>query len=359
MIKLFVLVSALAVSLVACSSETTSDIDPVELYGSDTLQIFNWGEYIGEDVIENFEKEYNVKVSYSFFGSNEEMYTKLASGTQYDIIIPSDYMIERLAEEGYLQELDLDLIPNIENLTEAVQNPVYDPDYTYSVPYLWGSVGIVYDTTVISTEDVEALGWSIFIDEKYADEKIAIYDSERDSFMMAFKALGYSMNTEDEDEIQAAYEWLITMDDTISPYYVQDEVIDGMITGQYVMANVYSGDATYMIYENEDLAYYEPAEGTNSWIDAMVIPANANAPLLAHEFINYALSYEASYDTSEYVGYTSSNDEVMIELSSEDGEYAGISAYTPRWNYDLDEFFIHNEVLKAELSDLWIRVKNN
>ena len=330
--------------------------DAVEKYGSDTLKVYNWGEYIGENVISNFEKEFGVKVVYEVFDSNEMMYTKLQAGDSYDVLVPSDYMIERLIKEDMLQELDLSLIPNISNLADGVKNLPYDPDNTYSVPYFWGSVGIVYNQNNVDLADLEAEGYSILKDTKYAG-KIYMYDSERDSFMVAFKALGYSMNTQNEDEIQTAYEWLLEQRQTMDPAYVADEVIDGMINGNKDMAVVYSGDAATILAENDDMRFFMPNEGTNLWSDAMVIPANAENPKLAHEFINYILSYDASLDNSETVGYASSNQEVLDELSSEGGYFEGNEAYLPRDGYDKDEVFEDNQVLKERLTQLWIKVK--
>ena len=342
--------------LTGCGGSGASSADAVEKYSSDTLKVYNWGEYVGDNVVSDFEKEFGVKVIYEMFDSNEMMYTKLQAGDSYDVLVPSDYMIERLINEGMLQELDLDLIPNIVNLADGVKALPYDPDNTYSVPYFWGSVGIVYNQNNVDYADLEAEGYNILKDAKYAG-KIYMYDSERDSFMVAFKALGYSMNTENEAEIDAAYNWLMEQRQTMDPAYVADEVIDGMINGNKDMAVVYSGDAATILAENEDMRFYLPKEGTNLWSDAMVIPANAENPKLAHEFINYILTYEASYDNSETVGYTSSNQEVIDELSGEGGYFEGNEAYLPRDGYDKDEVFEDNQVLKERLTQLWIKVK--
>lgn len=342
--------------LTGCGGGGASSEDAIEKYGSDTLKVYNWGEYIGESVISDFEKEFGVKVVYEVFDSNEMMYTKLQAGDAYDVLVPSDYMIERLMNEEMLQPLDLSLIPNISNLADGVKNLPYDPDNTYSVPYFWGSVGIVYNQNNVDAADLEAEGYNILKNEKYAD-KIYMYDSERDSFMVAFKALGYSMNTQNPDEIQAAYEWLMEQRKTMNPAYVADEVIDGMINGNKDMAVVYSGDAATILAENEEMGFFLPNEGTNLWSDAMVIPTNAENPKLAHEFINYILSYEASMDNSETVGYASSNQEVLDELSGEGGYFEGNEAYLPRDGYDKDEVFEDNQVLKEQLTQLWIKVK--
>ena len=346
--------------LAGCSGSTSGDgqsaESAVEKYGSDTLKLYNWGEYMGEDLIFNFEEQFGVNVILEYFDSNEAMYTKLQAGDSYDVLVPSDYMIERLIAEGQLQELDLSLIPNISNLAEGVKNLPYDPDNTYSVPYFWGSVGLVYNHNNVDPAVVEAHGYEILRNTDYKG-RIYVYDSERDSFMMAFKALGYSMNTENEAEIQEAYQWLLEMNNTMDPVYVTDEVIDGMINGTKDIAVVYSGDATTILEENPDMSFWMPSEGTNLWSDAMVIPANAENPLLAHEFINYVLTYDASMDNSTYVGYASSNQEVLDELSGEGGLFAENEAYLPRSGYDKDEVFVDNQVLKQTLSELWIKIK--
>ncbi len=328
----------------------------VEKYGSNVLKLYLPGEYLGENVISDFEKQYGVRVIVENFDSNEMMYTKLMAGDRYDVIIPSDYMIERLMNEDFLQPLDKSMIPNMENMSDAVLGMSYDPDNTYSIPYFWGSVGLVYNHENVDPAVIESEGWEVLRNTDYAGH-IYIYDSERDSFMMAFKALGYSMNTEDPDEINAAYEWLLQMNNTMSPVYVTDEVIDGMMNGYKDIAVVYSGDAAVVLDENEDMSFYMPSQGTNIWCDAMVIPQNAENPKLAHEFINYMLTYEAAFDNTETVGYTSPNAEVFEEMTSSEDLYADNAAYLPRSGYDKDEMFHDNQTLMRELSKLWIKVK--
>ena len=328
----------------------------VEKYGSNVLKLYLPGEYLGENVISDFEKQYGVRVIVENFDSNEMMYTKLMAGDRYDVIIPSDYMIERLMNEDFLQPLDKSMIPNMENMSDAVLGMSYDPDNTYSIPYFWGSVGLVYNHENVDPAVIESEGWEVLRNTDYAGH-IYIYDSERDSFMMAFKALGYSMNTEDPNEINAAYEWLLQMNNTMSPVYVTDEVIDGMMNGYKDIAVVYSGDAAVVLDENEDMSFYMPSQGTNIWCDAMVIPQNAENPKLAHEFINYMLTYEAAFDNTETVGYTSPNAEVFEEMTSSEDLYADNAAYLPRSGYEKDEMFHDNQVLMRELSKLWIKVK--
>ncbi len=322
-----------------------------------TLKVFNVGEYIGQDVIAKFEKQFKVKVVYDLFASNEEMYTKLLSGESYDIIVPSDYMIERMILENRLQKLDWSKIPNRENLIAGLQNQQYDPQDEYSAPYFWGTVGIIYDSTKVDQAEVERQGWNIFRDTKYSG-RIYFYDSERDAFMMALKSLGYSMNTNDPAQIDEAYNWLRAMSDTMAPVYVTDEVIDYMISGVKDMAYVYSGDATYMISENPDLKFWTPEEGTNLWTDAMVVPANAKCPALAYEWINFMLSDEISEENTLYVGYASSNQAVFDQVSTDEEEgYGGIDAYIPRLGYEKDEVFHYDEAQRKKVSELWTLIK--
>ncbi len=352
------LVLALSVSACGQSSGGTgaANAGSEANVGSGTLKLFNWGEYIGEDTIANFEEEYGVRVISDYFDSNEMMYTKLLAGEAYDVLVPSDYMIERLIAEDRLQPLDKSKITNFDNLCDNLKGLGYDPDNTYSIPYFWGSVGLVYNKNNVDRAELEEKGYNILRDEKYKGN-IYIYDSERDAFMVAFKALGYSMNTEDENEINEAFEWLKSLNDTMEPAYVTDEVIDAMANGNKDIAVVYSGDAAYILEENEDMDFFMPNEGTNIWSDAMVIPANAENPELANEFINYILTYEPSLDNSLTVGYSSSNKEVLEELSGENGDFYGNTAYIPREGYEKDEIFHDNEVLKKKLSELWIKVK--
>ena len=321
-----------------------------------TLYVYNWGEYTGENIISDFEEETGCTVVMENFDSNEQMYIKVANGEAYDILVPSDYMIQRLIEEGYLQKLDHSKLDCMYKLCEDVLGLPYDPENEYSIPYFWGTAGIVYDTTKVDIEDLESEGYNIFLDEKYKGD-IYLYDSERDSFMMALKALGYSMNTENEDELQEAYDWLIQCVQTMEPEIVTDEIIDNMAQGRKALGLIYSGDATYVMDENEDMGYYLPETGTNLWSDAMVIPKNAKNPELAHAFINYVCDYDGAYDNSSYVGYTSANQEVMDDLSGEGGDFEGINAYIPRSGNDMDEVFVYNESTRKMISNLWSKVK--
>ena len=321
-----------------------------------TLHIYTWGEYTGENILKDFEKETGAKVIMENFDSNEQMYIKVANGEPYDLLVPSDYMIQRLIQEELLQKLDHSKLDCLDKLSESVKGLPYDPKNEYSVPYFWGTVGIVYDKTKVDVKDLEEQGFGIFLNEKYKGD-VYLYDSERDSFMMALKDLGYSMNTENEKELKEAYEWLVQCVQTMDTEIVMDEIIDNMAQGRKALGLIYSGDATYVMEENEDMGYYMPEYGTNLWSDAMVIPKTAKNPELAHAFINFASDYEGAYDNSSYVGYTSANQEVMDDIYGEGGEYEGIEAYIPRTDNEHDEVFEYNEDTKKIMGDLWSRVK--
>ena len=325
-------------------------------YEGQTLHVYNWGEYTGENLLNDFEAKTGAKVVMENFDSNEQMYIKVANGETYDVLVPSDYMIQRLIGEDYLQKLDKTKLDCMDKLCEDVIGLPYDPNNDYSIPYFWGTVGIVYDKNQVDIEDLEREGFEIFRDPKYRGN-IYLYDSERDSFMMALKALGYSMNTSSEKELQEAYEWLVNCVQTMKPEIVTDEIIDNMAQGRKALGLIYSGDAAYVMAENEDMGYYLPESGTNLWSDAMVIPANAKNPELAHEFINFVSDYEGAYDNSSFVGYTSANQEVMDTLYGEGGEYEGIDAYMPRSGYPKDEVFEYNEDTRKTIANLWSKVK--
>lgn len=344
---LAVIVAALVVGL----NRSVSD----KPFAGQTLRIYMPGEYMGENFISDFEQQTGAKVVVDNFDSNEQMYIKVANGSSYDVLIPSDYMIQRLIDEDMLTKLDKAKVDDaLDLLNKDVLDLAYDPDNQYSVPYFWGTVGIVYDKAKVSEEDLKQEGFNIFQDEKYKGD-IYLYDSERDSFMMALKALGYSMNTADESQIEDAYQWLLQVVQTMEPEIVTDEIIDNMAQARKALGLVYSGDAAYIMSENPDMGFYMPAEGTNVWVDGMVIPKNARNTELAEAFINYACSYEAAMDNSSYVGYTSPNQEVADELA--DSDFEGINAYTPRTGYANDEVFEYNADTRKLIAELWSKVK--
>lgn len=319
-----------------------------------TLKVYSWGEYLDTSLLRDFEKEYNCNVIYETFDSNESMYTKLQSGETYDILVPSDYMIERLIKEDSLQPVDWTLITNASGLDSDVLGLDFDPDNTYSVPFFYGSVGILYDTTVIDETDLKD-GWELLRNEKYAGD-IYMYDSERDSFMIALKALGCSMNTTNTEEIDKAYEWLLEQHNTMNPVYAGDDVIDNMISGNKALAVVYSGDGSYIMAENEDLEFLVPEEGTNVWQDAMVITKDCTETTLAHQYMDFMLRPENAYANTVEVGYTSPVVEAREKAAADD--FAGINAYIPDMSRTQDEVFRYQDKeTKAYFAELWTKVK--
>lgn len=356
--KIQKILTAVALSLVlaGCNNvkNTINNEEAKSENAKNEIKFYNWGEYIGPDVIENFEKQYDAHVICEYFDSNEMMYTKLLAGESYDVLVPSDYMIERLIKEDMIQPINKDVVTNLELVTDNVKNLDYDKGNVYSAPYFYGSVGIVYDTTKVDKNEIETKGWDILKEEKFKGE-VYMYDSERDTFMVALKALGYSMNTENEEEIEQAYQWLLDQKEKVSPSYVTDEVIDDMANGAKALAVVYSGDAAYILEDNPDMEYWAPTQGTNIWSDGMVIPKNAGNPELANKFINYMLEYEPSLSNTQEVGYSSPNKEVFEEMVN--GEFKDNSAYRVRTDNKNDEVFHDNEKLRTKLSDLLIKIK--
>ena len=322
--------------------------------GKKTLRIFNSGEYMDPELITRFEEEYDCSVIYETFDSNESMYTKLKSGSEFDILIISDYMIERLIKEKELQPVDWSLITHKGDIDTENMGYAFDPDNTYSVPYFVGTVGILYDKNNVDEEDLKD-GWEILRNEKYAGD-IYMYDSERDSFMIALKALGYSMNTTNKEEIDEAYEWLIKQRETMDVVYAGDDVMDNMIAGNKSIAVVYSGDGAYIMAENEDLGYFDPEEGTNEWCDAMVLTKNCEDTQLAESFMDYMLEYDNVYQNSIFVGYTTPVTQVREDLEKK--EFAGINSYTPVFGAPNNEVFRYQEKdIKEYYADLWTKIK--
>lgn len=344
-----VAVFALALSLVTCLANKNNSGAQARV-----LRVYSAGEYIDLELLDRFQEEYNCTVIYETFESNEMMYTKLQAGDAYDILVPSDYMIERLIKEDYLQPVDWSLLSNADALNPDIMNQQYDPGNVYSVPYFWGNVGILYDKTIVDEADL-ADGWNLLMNKKYAGN-LYMYDSERDSFMIALKALGYSMNTHDENEIHDAYEWLIEQRDTMNPIYAGDDVIDNMIAGNKALAVVYSGDGAYIMSENENLGFLAPEEGTNLWYDAMVITKDCQNIELAHEFMDFMMQEDVALANTQYVGYSSPILSVYEYMQEED--YAGIESYIPRVDYEYDEIFRYQETaVKKLFAELWTKVK--
>ncbi|WP_147590257.1 extracellular solute-binding protein [Thomasclavelia saccharogumia] len=321
--------------------------------GKKTLRVYNWGEYIDKTVISDFEDEYDCRIIYETFDSNEIMYTKYMSGNSYDVMVPSEYMIERMIKEDLLQPIDKSLISNFDNINKDILGQSFDSDNNYWIPYFCGNVGILYDKTIVDKNDLKE-GWNIFRNPKYKGQ-IYMYDSERDSFMVALKALGYSMNTTVEKEIDEAYQWLIDQRSEMEPVYVGDESIDTMISGVKAMAIMYSGDATTVMSENPNMEYYLPEEGTNVWFDGFVISKECKQTKLANQFINFMISNENSYKNTVEVGYLTANVNAAKKAAEED--YEGLSAYQIRTNAKDEVFSYQNNEVKEMYNSRWTKVK--
>lgn len=311
-----------ALPLIACA-DPYADIAYVETpYAGTTLYVYNWGENIanGEDGSLNleriFEKKYNINVEYTTYPSNEEMYAKLTSGTvHYDLIIPSDYMIARLIEEDRLQKLDYSQIPNYANIQSQYRtNQYYDCAGTdgaaeYTVPYTVGMIGIVYNTQLVAEKDVEAQSWSLMWNEAYKG-KLINFNNSRDAFAVAMFYNGIDVNTTDRTDWETAYTSLAAQKPLLKGYYM-DEIYNQMEGGNAAAAIYYAGDCLSMIGNNEDLAFYYPIEGTNTFVDAMCIPKDAQNVGAAHLFINFLLEEEYAVENSLYTCYASPNQKVI------------------------------------------------
>ncbi len=331
------------------------------------LKIFNPGEYIDEGLIDEFEKLYNCKVSYLTFESNEAAVTKMNT-EYYDIVTPSDYSIEQLAKEGMIQKIDWSKIDiSTSEYTPFLQyelnklNSGTDPFnlLEYGVPYFYGEVVIVYDANKIAREDVEAEGFAIFQNPKYKN-LTAYYDNPRDGFMVAEKALGYSMNTQKEDELDEAFNWILDVRRNTNCAFKTDELLSEMPQGKYALALMYSGDAVYAMNEEDDdvdLQMYAPLSGTNVYIDAMVIPTNARNTDLAYKWINFMNLHESALRNTVEVGYTSPFEAVVREVTLEDGDYFDYKDYYDIKINDLNEIYRFNNDLKIKINDYWVKLK--
>lgn len=277
---------------------------------SRVVNVYNWGEYIDTDVLTQFEKETGIKVNYKTFATNEALYSALkGGGVSYDVIIPSDYMISRMIQENMLEKIDFNNVSNFTEIGERFKKPTYDPTGEYSVPYMWGTVGIIYNRTMVS-EPVTS--WSALFDEKYSGQ-ILMFDNSRDAIGIALKYLGYSFNTTDKDQITKAVN-LLQKQKPLVQAYVMDQIFDKMSGGEAAMGPYYAGDAVTMMEENPDLAFCLPKEGSNQFVDAMCIPKGAENKEEAEAFINFMCRADISTANCEETGYSTPSDKAYEQL---------------------------------------------
>lgn len=282
-------------------------------YRKEVLNIFNWSGYIDEELLEIFEEETGIEVNYQTFSTNEDMYLKVKSGDSiYDVLIPSDYMIERMVIEGLLQPLDYRKITNYHFISPIFQNLVYDNENKYSVPYFWGTLGILYNTELV--DDVVD-SWDILWNEKYSKQIFMMY-SQRDSLAVALKKLGFSINSIDENELELAKQELIKQKPLVLDYII-DDIDYRMLSEEGALALAWSGDALDTILKGKSFDYVVPKEGSNFWVDAMVIPADAQNVEAAHKFIDFMTRPEIAARNSEYIGYSTPN-EAALEFIPDD-----------------------------------------
>lgn len=316
------------------------------------LNVYNWGDYIDESVIKSFESKYKIKVNYDTFTTNEDMYVKLKNGGgHYDVVIPSDYMIKRMIDENMLDKLDFKNIPNYKYIGVNYKNLGYDPQNEYSVPYMWGTVGILYNKTMVTGKPDS---WKYLWDKKYA-KQILMLDSQRDSIGIALKMLGFSLNSKNPQELEAAKKALIEQKPLVLAYVV-DEVKDKMISGEAAMALVWSGDAFYCIKQNQDLDYSIPKEGSNYWFDAMAVPKESTHKKEAELFINYMCETDTAYKNADYIGYASPQTEVLKRLPGELTQNR--SAYPQPEDLKKSEIFVNLGSTISLMDKIWTEIKS-
>lgn len=320
--------------------------------------VYNWGEYIDPETIEMFEEETGIKVVYDEFETNEIMYPKVEAGaSSYDVVCPSDYMISKMIENDLLAELNFDNMPNAkENIGEQYyeQSKGFDPENKYSVPYCWGTVGILYNKTMV---DEPITSWAQLWDEKYADN-ILMQDSVRDAFMVAEKLNGFSMNTVDPAELEIAKNSLIEQKPLVQAYVI-DQVRDKMIGNEAAIGVIYSGEAIYTQRENPDLEYVIPEEGSNVWIDSWVVLKNAPNKENAEKFIDFMCRPDIAVKNFEYITYSTPNEAARELIEDEDIKNSEI-AFPDLSQYDNLEVFVYlGEEGDALYNEMWKEVKSN
>ncbi len=327
-------------------------------YANGEVYVYNWGEYCDPETLEMFEEEYDIKVIYDEYETNEIMYPKVEAGAvKYDVVCPSDYMICKMIEHDLLQEINFDNIPNSTNIGDQYykMSEEFDPGNEYSVPYCWGTVGILYNKTMIDPEDTVD-SWSILWDEKYANS-ILMQDSVRDAFMVSLKLNGYSMNTLNDDELEVAKDSLIEQKPLVQAYVI-DQVRDKMIGNEAALGVIYSGEAIYTQRENPDLEYVIPKEGTNVWIDSWVILKDAENVENAEKFIDFMCRPDIALMNFEYITYSTPNDAARELIEDEEIRNSEIAFPDLSQYNDLETFIYLGDEGDEKYSELWKKVKS-
>ena len=345
-------------SVTEAAAEAESAAAPAEapVKGSGKVVVYNWGEYIDPDVLESFEEETGIKVVYDEFETNEIMYPKIAAGAvSYDVVCPSDYMIEKMIQNNLLQEINFDNVPNISQIGESYMkwSEEFDPGNKYSVPYCWGTVGILYNTTMV---EGEIDSWDVLWDEQYKDN-ILMQDSVRDALMVALKRKGFSMNTDSEDEIAQATQDLIDQKPLVQAYVI-DQVRDKMIGDEAAIGVIYSGEAIYTQRENPNLEYVVPKEGSNVWIDSWVIPKNAENKENAEIFINYMCRPDIAYKNFEYITYSTPNMGARELIEDEDIRNSPIAFPSDEMLEGCETYHYLGDELDNLYTEYWNKVKS-
>jgi spermidine/putrescine transport system substrate-binding protein len=338
-IIVLVIILSLSIMLISCSNEKK------------VLNVYNWGEYIDPEIVEMFEEETGIEVNYRDYPTNEELYIKLKSGSgDFDVIFPSDYMLEKMVAEDMIAKIDFENIPNYKYINDRFKGLDYDKNEEYSVPYFWGTLGILYNDDKV---DEEVDSWDILWNEKYS-KKILILDSQRDSIAMALKRLGYSLNTTNDSELEEAKQSLIEQKPLVLAYVV-DEVKNMMIQGEADLALTWSGEAIAILDEMESAAYSVPKEGSNLWFDCIAITKESSNKKEAEMFINFLSRPDVALQNTEWVGYSTPNqaayDMLDDEIKSQDSYYPSDEVL------DNCEVFIDLGEYNNVYGDLWLDVK--
>ncbi len=359
-----VLLASGALLFASCGDDI--DVEFVETpYAGTTLYVYNWGEYISDgregslDVIRYFEKKYDIEVKYSTYQTNEEMYAQLSTGARYDVVIPSDYMIERLVREGLVQKLDFDNIPNYEYIADRYKDLYFDPDNEYSVPYTAGMVGIIYNTTKVDEADIADQSWSLLWNTDYDRNQLINMNNSRDAFGTAMYYLGLDVNSTNRADWDAAFNKLKEQ----NCIYLMDEIYNKMENNTASAAAYYAGDALSMVQENPDLAFYYPVEGTNSFVDSMCVPTTARNKGAAELFINFMLDPYIGAMNANYICYASPNTEVWnhpdYDYREGTAEYDILYSLPESYTADPDRmqyFHILDDATQAYMDELWLQL---